>query len=352
MTIRIPGRWAAGTHERISKQLARCALFEFPASASGTRSPLFFAWTDWPHPIPYKETGVANGTAFEFRPGFAPFFSALRKERHMRPHTVEIRAPLAINESDGLVLDDFTSGIIRGSRVTHWVVDPLRPNVKSPFRDRFFLDEPEFRENEYVLPMVSARERLRRLRGDVATPSCRRELGDLGCGVPLDGVLFPQFRITDATAVPSSVLSHNRISTRLQFTDATATASTYWTQANWFAHGELLGKISSGDNRNRGFSKKVAVSGVAFNPNVSDTTLWAIDIELMEPMPYNIQTGDLFDLVVGCDKLYTTCQDKFPIESITDPVTMASIPIGNRRRFLGEPFIAGTDRIIRSADAT
>lgn len=340
--IEVPSRFATGTHNAITKRLARVALFEFPASASGSRSPTFFAWTDWPAPIPYKERGVASGTALEFQPGFAPLFSALRKERHMRPHTIEISGPLASNPADGFTLDDFTSGAVRGARLTHWVVDPHRPNVRSPFRDRFFLDDPEFVENEYRMPMVSARERLRRLRGDIATPSCRRELGDRGCGIPLiagDPGHLPQYRVSGALAVPDGSI-HNRIKTRLQFTDATSVPSTFFS-AGWFSHGELIGVTSTGTNLNLGRARKIAFSGSAFNPTGSGTSTWRIDIDLLDPMPFNIQGGDLYDIVVGCDKNYTTCQIKFP----TEPT------FGNRRRFLGEPFIIGTDRLIRSADA-
>ena len=57
-------------------------------------------------------------------------------------------------------------------------------------------------------------------------------------------------------------------------------------------------------------------------------------VKLFLPVPYPIEVGDTVELVAGCDKAYSTCGTKF----------------NNKRRFGGEPFLAGNDFITRYPD--
>ena len=54
-------------------------------------------------------------------------------------------------------------------------------------------------------------------------------------------------------------------------------------------------------------------------------------VTLALPMTYPISVGDTYTLVAGCDKTATTCRQRF----------------GNFQNFRGEPYIPGTDSILR-----
>jgi len=78
---------------------------------------------------------------------------------------------------------------------------------------------------------------------------------------------------------------------RYAFTDTSRTEAD-----NYFRYGLLT--WTSGNNN--GYSMEVksyTLSGTAF--------------ELFEPMPYDIQIGDTYDLYAGCDKQASTCKTKF-----------------------------------------
>ena len=55
------------------------------------------------------------------------------------------------------------------------------------------------------------------------------------------------------------------------------------------------------------------------------------EIELQLPMPFECATTDVITVVVGCDKLRTTCVNRF----------------ANVVNFRGEPFLPGTDKVLR-----
>jgi len=52
-------------------------------------------------------------------------------------------------------------------------------------------------------------------------------------------------------------------------------------------------------------------------------------IQLFLPMPFNIDVGDQLEVLIGCDKVFKTCNTEF----------------NNSRRFGGEPFIVGSDML-------
>lgn len=62
-------------------------------------------------------------------------------------------------------------------------------------------------------------------------------------------------------------------------------------------------------------------------------------IELYDETPYAIQDNDLFTIQVGCDKLFSTCRDKF------DPLSTGE---GNTLNFRGFHLIPGSDHVLRT----
>jgi uncharacterized phage protein (TIGR02218 family) len=131
--------------------------------------------------------------------------------------------------------------------------------------------------------------------GETYSVTCRAELGDARCGVDLSGhtVTGTVTAVTDAQ----------------QFTDSgRAEADDHFT----------YGLLTWTGGANAGLEMEVkAFSAGTFT--------------LYEPMPYPVAAGDGYEVYAGCDKLHTTCINKF----------------GNIDNFRGEPFIPGTDEISR-----
>ena len=127
-------------------------------------------------------------------------------------------------------------------------------------------------------------------------PNCDATFGDARCG--LDASLF---------TFPGAVTA---VVDRANFTDsALAQAADYFT----------LGKVTwlTGDNAGHEMEVKDHLAGGV--------------IELALAMPYPIQVGDTFDILVGDDHMLTTCRDKF----------------NNIVNFRGFWYIPGVDQMLR-----
>jgi uncharacterized phage protein (TIGR02218 family) len=149
----------------------------------------------------------------------------------------------------------------------------------------------------------SLAQRARQIVGSTCSPLCRvKELGDAECGVNLAAFTFSGQTV-------SSVVSG------AQF--RTASAGVVGKPAHYFAYGTLT--WTSGDNQ----GKKVEVR--------SHDTGSPCLIQMAEVMPYEIQAGDAFTIIAGCDRLAETCRVKF----------------SNILNFRGEPFVPGLDAVLR-----
>lgn len=139
--------------------------------------------------------------------------------------------------------------------------------------------------------------------GKACSPLCRvKELGDAECTKALGSFTF-----TSQTV--SSVVS------RSQF--RTASAGVVGKPAFYFAYGKLT--WTSGAN-----------SGKSVEVRSHDTGSPCL-LTLAEIMPFDIQVGDAFTIIAGCDRRLETCRDKF----------------SNVLNFRGEPYVPGTDAVLR-----
>lgn len=129
--------------------------------------------------------------------------------------------------------------------------------------------------------------------------SCDLNLGDAVCGINL--ATFTDGIITNVTVGSSA--------SRAVFTSASLTQA-----AGWFTGGLVTFKSGANLSTPRWEIKAHATGGV---------------ITLQLPVPNAIAPGDLFDIQVGCDKSWATCQSKF----------------SNSINFQGFPFIPGMDRL-------
>lgn len=128
--------------------------------------------------------------------------------------------------------------------------------------------------------------------GEYYSPNCRADLGDARCGVDLAAIT--------TTGTVTSAPTANRVVAELVDNPTDG----------YYSFGVLT--WTSGDND--GFSIEItnqyAVSGT------EDMLYMSL------AMPYDVQVGDTFELVPGCDKRLTTCITKF----------------SNAANFRGEPY--------------
>lgn len=139
--------------------------------------------------------------------------------------------------------------------------------------------------------------------GKVCSPLCRvKVLGDSECTVNLASFTFTAQTVSAVTS-------------RSQF--STTSAGVIGKPAFYFAYGKLT--WTSGANS----GKSVEVR----SHNTANPCL----ITLSEIMPFDIQVGDAFTIIAGCDRRLETCRDKF----------------SNVLNFRGEPYVPGTDAVLR-----
>ncbi len=163
---------------------------------------------------------------------------------------------------------------------------------------RGWLGEVKYGKSNFVAEIRGLTQKLSKTIGDLYSPSCRTNLGNLKCGVDL----------TPFTATGSvTSISSNRI-----FTD------TLRIEANGFYN---LGKITFTNGSNEGLSMEVK----EFSQFVTT---------LVMPMPYDIQISDTYSIEAGCDKTFETCKSRF----------------SNVINFRGEPHVPGTDRILQTSN--
>ena len=131
--------------------------------------------------------------------------------------------------------------------------------------------------------------------GEVISPTCRADLGDIRCGVPL--------------------ATHTVTGTITSITDKTIFRdSSRGEAADYFAYGVI--EFATG-TQNAGLSMEVKSSA-------TDGTFTVV-----APLRNLPATGDAYTAIRGCNRLATTCTGVF----------------SNIENFIGEPFLAGVDEL-------
>lgn len=157
------------------------------------------------------------------------------------------------------------------------------------------IGEVKMTRQQFTAELRGLAQRLQQTIGEVYSPSCRADLGDARCTVDLTPFT--------ATGTVTSVTS------ALVFADTgRAEADDY------FKGGKVT--FTSGNNENYSMEIKAFAAG---------------QFTLQLPMPYEIQIGDTYTAVAGCQKRIGDCIGKF----------------NNVVNFRGEPYVPGNDKIMR-----
>lgn len=141
----------------------------------------------------------------------------------------------------------------------------------------------------FIAEVRSISHSLNQPTGRIHLYTCDTLLGSTACGIALSGTSPLGFPYTVASDVDSVI-------DRLSFVAAVTSLAN--TPDGWFSRGHVT--WTSGNNNKAKMEVKLhKVSGT--NATI---TMW-------EPMHADIQVGDTFTIVAGCDKTIETCVEKF-----------------------------------------
>lgn len=157
------------------------------------------------------------------------------------------------------------------------------------------LGEIKLGRQQFTAELRGLAQKLQQTIGEVYSPSCRAQLGDVRCTVDLT-----PFTVTGT--VTSVADAH-------QFADSSRT------EADDYFKGGVI-KFTSGDNED-------------INMEIKSYTSDQFTLQL--PMPYVVQIGDTYTAIAGCQKRISDCIGKF----------------SNVVNFRGEPYVPGNDKIMR-----
>ena len=206
----------------------------------------------------------------------------------------------SVFSDDGITETDLRVGLYDFAEIRMFVVNYQNLSQGILKLRRGWLGEVSIRDGMYVAELRGMAQKLQMTVGEIYTPDCAADLGDVRCGVDLTAL--------EESGGVVSVTSDTTFETSL----AQATG--------WYDGGEL--SWTSGANA----GQTVAVRH------------WGADagtLCLFLPALYAVQIGDTFTIRPGCDKNFATCRAKF----------------GNAINFRGFPHVPGNDQILRYPDA-
>ncbi len=229
-----------------------------------------------------------GGLLYCATPGMIP--SAIERSVSLEPDNVELSGVLT---SAAISSDDLATGRWDGASLKLFMVDWTDPNAESVHLIRGHLGTVQMDGEQFQVELLGATTQLDSPIIETTSPSCRAALGDKRCRVDLAG-----------RSLKTRILGMAGLDLTVDLT----------LQPGNFAYGAV--RWLSGANA--GLS--IALAG---NDGQSVT--------LAEPAPDLVGVGDWAELIEGCDKLFSTCRDRF----------------GNAINFRGEPHLPGNDLLMR-----
>lgn len=201
-----------------------------------------------------------------------------------------------ILNSDGIDEDELRNGFFDMAQI--WVFWVNYEDLSMPEFKLFFglLGEVEIIDDMAHVEVRSVAQLCQQEIGETISPDCLADLGDDRCKVDLTSYTHSG----TVTAVTSDTI----------FTDSGLTQI-----GGYFDYGKVT--WLTGDNA--GLSMDVAAFA------------YGGEVTLFEAMPANIQIGDTFTIVAGCDRKFATCKDRFS-------------NVVNHRGF---PHVPGTDKALQ-----
>jgi uncharacterized phage protein (TIGR02218 family) len=236
-----------------------------------------------------RDLGI-GGLVYRAAPGMLP--SAISISDGFDAAALDVAGALT---SDAISEADLEAG--RWDRAAVWLfaVDWTDPQGERLPLARGELGDVGVKANGFEAELRGPAALLERPVAEQTSPECRAELGDKRCRVDMAG----RVRVTRVTETPS---------------EDVVIVGEASTEADAYAFGRLrwLGGANSGLE-----SAILASAGP--------------QLILREPPPFAAATGDLVEIVEGCDKSFATCAARF----------------ANAENFRGEPHLPGMDLLTR-----
>lgn len=210
--------------------------------------------------------------------------------------------------SSGLItLSDLWAGRFDGADVEVWRVD-WEDTTRAQMLAAGKCGSLSAGSVEFKFEVTTASERLtQRPILQPVMPTCRFKLGDSRCGVDLEAL-----RVSGAVTTVPATNVHTGARRRIFADSSRAEADNYF----------QLGRVTwvTGDN-----------AGISADVKVFTDTQFILET----PMQYEIQVGDTYTVVPGCDRIFETCGTKF----------------NNAINFGGFPHLRGTDDLQKTPEA-
>lgn len=204
-----------------------------------------------------------------------------------------------ILSSDSITETELRAGAYDSAKIQMYVVDWLFPANTPQTIITGTTGEINIMQGHYKTEVRGLLQRMSQQIGSLTTATCRvKRLGDADCKVDMT----PFRHVSDVNAVQGPRL--------IDFNDSEITG--------YYDYGVVTVTSGANDGLEREIKNSVQSAGIS-------------TISLQEAFPYQFEVGDTVILEAGCNRLIGTCSIKFD----------------NINNFRGEPFIPGTDQIIK-----
>jgi uncharacterized phage protein (TIGR02218 family) len=239
---------------------------------------------------------VFGGNLFEPKAGFQP--SAMTDKRNEAVDTAEV---LGFVDDERLTEQMLRSGLLANAQVDWWWVN-WRDTAERHLMRRDYIGEIQQVDNRFEAELRSHHAKLNQKRGRIYQRHCDAQFGDARCGVNANSINY------SSTVTVSAVQQNGQI----------AVSGLEARADNWASKGTLhwLSGAHKNDRANIAQHKR--------DDGVDLLSLGNSSLDLIE-------IGDQARVIIGCDKQFSTCREKF----------------GNALNFQGFPHIPGDDFVLR-----
>lgn len=235
---------------------------------------------------------VIDGLEYKAQTGFTP--SAVQTTAGFSVDNLDIEGIL---DDSSITEEDIMSGVYDFAEIEVFMANYNDLSQGKLILRTGWLGEVSFSKNHFIAEVRGLAQALGQKIGDVFSPNCRALFCDSKCGL--------------SESAYTEVVEVTGVISRRVFE-----CSELDNPAGYFSNGKV--KFNSGANNGFKMEVKDFTNGV---------------ISLVMPLPFDIETGDIFEITAGCDKNFKTCADKF----------------SNAVNFRGEPHVPGMDKILETS---
>jgi len=197
---------------------------------------------------------------------------------------------------------DLHSGVWDGAQIKILYIDYMRPDLTAIIIKQGKIGKVSVSDSGFTCEFLGLKDYFRQKIGRNLIPSCDAQFGDSRCGKDLTELNNKQ-----TGTVLSSVTNITIVSNDIATTTHTSTNE----NNNFYNFGWI--QWTSGNNNGR-------ISNIKLHTFATGEHTFTFFL----PTNFNIQNGDSFDIVSGCDKAWSTCRERH-----------------SNNRFTGFPYLPG-----------